>query len=53
MAAASSIRVSLGTGLSRLGAPIAGLRKGLVIPLGIILFFVLKQSQGEMRRKMG
>ena len=41
MAAASSIRVSLGTGLSRLGAPIAGLRKGLVIPLGIILFFVL------------
>lgn len=42
MAAVSSIRVSLGARLRRrIRAPIAGLRPGLVIPLGIILFFVL------------
>lgn len=41
MAAVSSVRVSLGTGLSRIGAPLAGLRRGPLIPLTIILFFVL------------
>ena len=41
MAAVSSVRVSLGTGLSRISAPLAGLRRGPLIPLTIILFFVL------------
>jgi peptide/nickel transport system permease protein len=41
MASATSIRVSLGTGITRLGAPLAGLRRGLIFPLGIILFFLL------------
>ena len=41
MAAVSSVRLSLGTGLSRIGAPISVLRRGLFIPVGIILFFVL------------
>ena len=41
MVAASSVRVSLGTGLSRISAPLAGLRRGPLIPLTIILFFVL------------
>ncbi len=41
MATASSTRVSLGTGISRIGTPFKQLRKGLFIPLGIILFFVL------------
>ena len=41
MAAVSSVRLSVGTGLSRIGAPLAGLRRGLFIPVGIILFFVL------------
>ena len=41
MAAASSVRASLGTGLSRISAPLAGLRRGPLIPLTIILFFLL------------
>lgn len=41
MVAASSVRVSLGTGLSRISAPLTGLRRGPLIPLTIILFFVL------------
>ena len=41
MAAVSSVRLSVGTGLSRIGAPLAVLRRGLFIPVGIILFFVL------------
>ena len=41
MAAASSVGVSLGTGLSRIRAPLVGLRRGPFVPVGIILFFVL------------
>lgn len=41
MAAASTIRATLGTGISRIRAPILRLKKGILIPAGIILFFVL------------
>ena len=41
MAAVSSVRVSLGTGLSRISAPLGAVRRGPFIPVGIILFFVL------------
>lgn len=41
MAAVSSVRASLGTGLSRINAPLGVLRQGPFIPVGIILFFVL------------
>ena len=41
MAAISSIRVPLKTGISRISAPLGVLRRGPFIPLAIILFFVL------------
>ena len=41
MAAVTSAKVSLGTGLSRIRSPLAGLRRGPLVPLTIILFFVL------------
>ena len=41
MASESTIRVTLGTGITRIRAPILSLGAGFFIPAGIILFFVL------------
>ena len=41
MASESTIRVTLGTGITRIRAPILSLGTGFFIPAGIILFFVL------------
>ena len=41
MAAATTIATSLGTGWSIIRTPLSSLRRGVVLPLGIILFFLM------------